>query len=68
MVLGAVSDVEMQEHYDEFFEVSDLGTRYLWCFTSSLPNLPVAHRINLLSPIYFSQQDQYCCANIVPVH
>jgi hypothetical protein len=29
MVLGAVSDVEMQEHYDEFFEVSDLGTRYL---------------------------------------
>ena len=23
-VAGAVSDVEMQEHYDEFFEVSDL--------------------------------------------
>lgn len=22
--VGAVSDVEMQEHYDEFFEVSDL--------------------------------------------
>lgn len=49
--LGAVSDVEMQEHYDEFFEVSEL--LFLLC----VPRVALLDVMNVLSA-YFSQKEQ----------
>lgn len=49
--LGAVSDVEMQEHYDEFFEVSEL--LFLLC----VPRVALLDVTNVLSA-YFSQKEQ----------